>query len=31
MTRLKCKLVSVHLDIVLNLTHDRCTVASNIP
>ena len=26
MTRLKWKLVSIHLEIVLILTHDRCTV-----
>ena len=26
MTRLKCKLVSVYLKIVLILTQDRCTV-----
>ena len=26
MTRLKCKLVSVYLEIVLILTQDRCTV-----
>ena len=26
MTRIKWKLVSVHFEIVLILTHDRCTV-----
>jgi hypothetical protein len=28
MTRLKWKLVSVHLEIVLILTEDRCTVCA---
>ena len=28
---LECKLVSVHLEIVLIFTQDRCTVAPNIP
>ena len=28
MTRVKWKLVSVHLEIVLTLTQDRCTVCS---
>jgi hypothetical protein len=28
MTRLKCKLISVHLEIVLILTHDRCIVCA---
>ena len=31
MTRVKWKLVSVSLEIVLILTQDRCTVAPNIP
>jgi hypothetical protein len=29
--RLKWKLVLVRLDIVLILTHDRCTVCTNVP
>jgi hypothetical protein len=29
--RLKRKLISVHLEIVLILTQDRCTVCTNIP
>ena len=29
MTRLKWKLVSVRLEIVIILTHDRCTVCAN--
>jgi hypothetical protein len=31
MTRFKWKLVSVHLEIVIILSLDRCTFASNIP
>jgi hypothetical protein len=31
MTRLKWKLVSVRLEIVVILSLDRCTFASNIP
>ena len=31
MTRLKWKLVSVHLGIVLILTQDRCTFLANVP
>jgi hypothetical protein len=30
-TRLKWKLDSVHLEIVLILTQDRCTFAPNVP
>jgi hypothetical protein len=29
--RLKWKLISFHLEIVLTLTQDRCTVAPNVP
>jgi hypothetical protein len=28
MTRLKWKLISVHLELVLILTHDRCTACA---
>jgi hypothetical protein len=31
MTRLKWKLVLVHLEIVVILSLDRCTFASNVP
>jgi hypothetical protein len=31
MTRLKCKLVSVHLEIVVILSQDRCMFVSNVP